>query len=240
MTVNSEPAGWGEDEISRFLATAHANTLITFVHQPEFYRHAGAIDAIYRELAELFRSGEDWLPGLFFLRVHAALLGATRLAVSGQVGETYPLLRSGLESALYALYIHDSPPRARIWLDRGDSPEARTKMKREFPMVSVLKCLEQKSAAVHGRINTLYERTIDYGGHPNPQAFLTNMTIEQGPNATQLKLNYLAGNSDAIQLALKTVLQVGLASLDVFELVVPQRYTILGIDQRIKNLSRGL
>jgi hypothetical protein len=238
--VNTGPPGWGEDEITRFLATAHSNTLTTFAHQPEFYAHVGAIDAIYRELAGLFRSGEDWLPGVFFLRVHAGLLGGIRLAVSGQVSETYPLLRSALESALYALYIHDSPPRARTWLDRGDSPEARAAMKREFRMVNVFACLERKSATVHSRVNTLYERAIDYGAHPNPQAFLTNMSIEQGPDATRLQLNYLAGNSDAIQFVLKTVLQVGLASLDVFALIVPERFSILGIDQRIKNLGRGL
>lgn len=240
MSEHTTPPGWGEDEISRFLAAAHDNTLATFVRIPNFVARAREIDALFRKIVPFLGRAEDWLPSLFFLRAHSAFLGAVRLVTSGQPTETYMVLRGALEAVLYAHYIAVDPSRARTWFDRGDSPEARQAMKREFLMINVLGALKTAAPQVHERVAALYERTIDYGAHPNPAAFLPNMTLDPRDEGIEVRLDYLVGPTESLQLAMKTLLQTGVAVLKVFQCVIPQRFELLGIDQDIQKLARGL
>jgi len=63
-------------------------------------------------------------------RAHSAWLAATRLALSTQTVEAYPLLRAVIENAWYALHLaHDPAPpaRAMTWLRRAESEDAKAR-----------------------------------------------------------------------------------------------------------------
>jgi hypothetical protein len=86
----------------------------------------------------------------------------------------------------------------------------------------------------------LYERTIDYGAHPNAWALLTNLTKKKDDGSIKFELNYLTGKSPALALCLKTNARVGVCSLMVFKIVFKERFDLLGISDNLQKLRRGL
>ncbi|HEX5758224.1 MAG TPA: hypothetical protein VF121_03440 [Thermoanaerobaculia bacterium] len=234
------PDGWGLDDISAFLEAAHQNSFATFANLQRFFRPLVEVDQLFRLAIPNFGTPTDWLMAVFLLRTHAAFLGAVRLASSGQLPETYMLLRGCLEPALYALHIFKDPSRAAIWLARSDDEEQRAKARGEFSNRRVLATLAAADQGLHGAVVKLYERTMDHGAHPNERAFLTNMSIEKVQEGIRLQLNYLSGHSPAFELALKSALQTGIVALGVFEAIVPEKFSILGLSERLALLKRGL
>jgi len=85
----------------------------------------------------------------------------------------------------------------------------------------------------------LYDRTIDYGAHPNERALSSNFRRETDERKQTFRLLYLDGDSPTLRLCLKTNAQVGLCSLKIFELVFPERFNLLGISQKLASLSKG-
>jgi hypothetical protein len=81
---------------------------------------------------------------------------------------------------------------------------------------------------------------IDQGGHPNVDAFMANLKMNPGDEGIRLELAYLSGPSTALELCLKSVLRIGVASLRVFEQMVPERFKILGISEELERAQEGL
>jgi hypothetical protein len=171
------------------------------------------------------------------------------LGSSGQIPETYALLRSTLEWALYAAYVHENEERAQVWLRRhdGENPDgsptpesevARRRVKSEFTVARLMESLQQRSVSVHARAKDLYEHAIDSGAHPNERALTSSMRPEEEGT---FQLDYFTPeNSLPLQLALKTICRVGVCCLEVFELLWPERFRLLGLDETLPELQRGL
>lgn len=98
------PIDWGRDYLTSFLDACMNNTYAIFQNQHEWYRRLSDIDQTYHKLNDNLDSNPELYGGLFALRCHSAYLGASRLVLSGQVPETFMLLRGCLEAALYGLY----------------------------------------------------------------------------------------------------------------------------------------
>ncbi len=234
------PPGWAEDELSILLDTAHHNTYATFVRMKTVFNRLRKIDAVYRTALGNLHHSEEWFCAFFFLRAHAAYLSGIRLAVARQCPEAYVVLRSCLEYCLYGLYLWKNPDKAAIWLKRHESEMHKKKIKDEFTigtMRSLLEALDKKTGAIVGE---LYERTIDFGGHPNEKAILSNLErIEEG-DAIRFDTVYLGGDSPAFRLCLKTCAQVGIAGLLVFYNIFRIRFDLLDLPDQIDRLKRGL
>ena len=143
----------------------------------------GGCDVLRRAHGLLMRIGEILekdpadpnfgAPRLLVLRSHSAVLGATRLAMSGEAFEAQIVLRTAIEQAWYALHIaKDSAPpaRANIWWDRNVSPQALQACKDEFTAGNVRRTHEALDAATAAAMHRLYEGAIDFGAHPNQAA----------------------------------------------------------------------
>jgi ornithine cyclodeaminase/alanine dehydrogenase-like protein (mu-crystallin family) len=63
----------------------------------------------------------------------------------------------------------------------------------------------------------LYERTIDFGGHPNLRGVLSNMMWSEAKDKRELRQIYLHTNEATILHALKSTAQAGLCSLHLFQ-----------------------
>jgi len=234
------PIGWADDKLSEFLEVAQQSTFATFANLRVFFGHLIAIDRLFRQASEHFGRPHDWLAGVFLLRAHSAFLGAVRLGTSGQLPEAYTVLRSCLEAALYALHIEKEPSRAQIWIGREESEENRQKSRAEFTARRVFKSLADTDAPMHEAVSHLYERSIDHGAHPNEQAFLTNMSITETEEGFRVELRTLSGHTTAFELCLKSILQVTLACLSVFQLIAPQKFALLGISDELQRMKRGM
>src|SRR5207249_3182286 len=97
-------------------------------------------------------------------------VGAVRMAASGQLPETFMLLRGVIENALYALHIKrdPAPPAlAQIWIRRSLGDTQEKQVRSEFAVGNVMKTLQAESVQIHSVTADLYGRCLDLGAHPN-------------------------------------------------------------------------
>ena len=160
--------------------------------------------------------------------------------MSGQAVDTFPVLRSCLEYALYALHINANPTFAEVWLRRHDNVEALREVKQHFKHGRVMETLLKRDAALHAQLSALYERTIDFGGHPNERAVSSSATMTREGDTAVIRNQFLHGDSLAFEHALKTTAQIGLGSLMVFRLIFRERFDLLGLRDTIDALRRVL
>lgn len=235
------PPGWGHDSLSRFIEMARRNKFATFVQARPIWNCLNEIDSLFRLAIDAMNNSRAWFAGFLLLRSHASYLGGVRLSVSGQLTESYMVLRGCLESALYGLFIHENPGLRQLWLSRHESAEAKNRVKAEFRIGPMFDLLDARDIATGGPARELYERTIDYGAHPNELALLTALRLTDERETVRFDLNYLSDNSTpALALCLKTTAQVGVCALRMFRLVIPERFDLLSISDALARLSAGL
>jgi hypothetical protein len=170
-------------------------------------------------------------------------LAATRLALSGQVFEVYPLLRTAIEHAWYALHLAKDPhppTRFNTWLSRQDSDETMNRCKAEFTVARVKAthaALDPDTARIfHG----LYKDTIEMGAHPNERGVLSTMHRTDEGDRTYFEVLVLAGKKpDLIEEALRKGVEVAIGVLLTARLVSPERYAEARMDEEIPRLVRA-
>jgi hypothetical protein len=150
------------------------------------------------------------------------------------------VLRGCLENALYGLYVTRNSSSQETWLRRHDDEESKKKVRKEFKISNLLDLLEKNDKNLHGIADELYERTIDYGGHPNERAFFSVAKKSGDEHKPTIQSAYLIGNEPALQLCLKSCAQIGLCSLSIFQLIYRERFDILGLSDEMKAVKRGL
>jgi hypothetical protein len=241
MTILYEvPADWGQDPLSEFIETTRQNTIATFANLRPQYNRLCNIHLFYRDLIENLNNSPDWFSAFFVPRAHASYLGSVRFALSGQVFETYMVLRGCLENALYGLYFHRNPASRETWLRRSDDQKSKDRVRSEFTVGALLRCLASVDRETHRIAKQLYDQTIDYGAHPNEEALLAMLTKTSEGDSRKYLLNYLTGGALPFQLALKTTAQVGVCSLHIFRNVYRERFDILQLTERLRQLEVGL
>ena len=234
------PSRWADDPLSEFIQAAFKNSLATFVHKKHAFDLLLKIDGVFRTIGEnLDNAGSPLVPSLLH-RSHSAFLASCRLSMSGQAVETFPLLRSCLEYALYALHINENPVLAEVWICRHENEESLRKAKRSFKHVRVMQTLLNSNAALHSDLTKLYERTIDFGGHPNERGVSSSAAMRTEGGVVAIRNQFLHGDSLALDHALKTAAQISLGSLMVFRLIFRERFDQLRISETIDSLGRVL
>src|SRR5262249_36974864 len=154
-------------------------------------------------------------------QTHDHFLGAVRLGLSGQLPGACALLRLSLESALYGLYVAGNSNRQEIWAKRHDDNSSRRHSKKEFTVRKIMDHLRSVDAKTQGIVDQLYQRTIDYGGHPNPRAVLPGIEIEESGRTTNFSMDHFQCGDVRQMACLKLAAQVGICSLDVLYHVQP-------------------
>jgi hypothetical protein len=242
--AKTPPPNWGKDSITDFFDWARNNEFSTFHNMKKMFSRLILINNLFSEARDYMANSKDWFPLLLFLKSHSAFLAAARLASSGQMAETFMVLRGALESALYGFYIFKNSNYAEIWIKRHESDESLNKMKETFSIGKTLNELGKTKQPLEKIVRSLYERTIDYGAHPNPNSLLTilqhNSKTKEKTTTDEFKVEYLTGNQLTIALCLKTTAQVGIACLKILQLVMSERFKLTTLDIKVTKASRGL
>ena len=199
-----------------------------------------AVDQSFAKIAENLTNPPDFLAAFMLIRSHTGFRGACRMAASGQVPETFPLLRSCIEYALYALHINAKPALGEVWMRRHDNEETLRACRTSFKHASVIDTLKRRDAKLHKTIALLYERTIDFGGHPNERAMTGNVRLTESKDGSTFSTAYLHGDALSLDHAIKTTAQIGLGSLITFEHIFKGRFRLLGIDIELQKLRSVL
>lgn len=240
MTNSDKPIWWGSDELTKFIDMANHNNIATLSNYPIYRRKYIEIHNIFKEGSELLKNTESLLSALLMLKTHCSFLGAVNLVTSGQISEAYMILRGCLESSLYAYFIFKDPSKKETWLTRHDNENTRKQMRKEFSYKNIFPILEAEDGVLSKNFNILYERTIDYGAHPNPKSLLTNMDEVKEGREIIYKLKYLQGNSDSLKLCLKVSAQAGVIVLEIINKIFSERFKIAGITDKIEILKDGI
>jgi hypothetical protein len=236
----SGPPSWGDDTLSEFLEAARNNQFGTFANKKGWYSRLAAIDELFVRVSKQWMNPRDPLAAILFLRCHSALRAACSLAMAGQVSEAFVMHRSCLEYAGYALHINRNGSLGPLWLNRNRDADTMKKLKREFKVESVRKTIIASNQHAGERFDVLYQRAIDFGGHPNERAVTGSLQIEDEADRRLLKGVFLHGDGPAIDLALKTTAQCGICCLEIFQSVFNALFEILGVNAALLDQRKGL
>jgi hypothetical protein len=93
----------------------------------------------------------------------------------------------------------------------------------EFSYRNVRRNLETVDEGTGRTADALYQQTISYGGHPNPDGILMTLNRMSLPDADRFVESYLTSDRTTIMFAQLTTAQVGVRSLQIFRSVFRER-----------------
>jgi hypothetical protein len=239
-TKEAVPPGWGQDELTKFLDNVRANQLATFANMRDAFDRLAEIDRAFTAILQESRNPGSELVTMLFLRCHFAFRAASGLALAGQAVESYAVNRAALEFAGYALHMFRNPARQKVWLDRGQSPSKNEDAKTAFSHRKVLASVVAADRHAGERFEALYQRTIDFGAHPNELSVTGHMDIVEVNGVRQWRSIYLHDGDVPQAAALKTTATCGVISLELMQCVYSARFELLGINAAFPQLKRGL
>jgi hypothetical protein len=227
MTSNptSFPASWGEDLLSQHAEFAHRNAQRVYNDLEEAYSFLLTLDGIFSALLEKPDELITVDRAYFLMRSHAAFRSACTLALSGQVSECAPISRVALEIALYCLHAAQDAKRFDTWYQRNETEETRKAAKKEFSTQSVMSTLREVSPRIEPVVSDYYDRTIDFGAHPNRASMATSM----GMDDNGFWLDYISTDPQSFALGFAIVAKTALATTLVWEAVFPELFNSLGL-----------
>jgi hypothetical protein len=117
--------------------------------------------------------------------------------------------------------------------------------RREFPALAHGATAEAGSVAAANqhagkRFEDLYQRTIDWGGHPNERSVTGNMKMIEEPDRRVMLAIMLHGDGAELDMALKTAAQCGMVSLELLQVLYNAKFELLGINAAMLHLRKGL
>ncbi|MDP1590748.1 MAG: hypothetical protein Q8M07_23540, partial [Prosthecobacter sp.] len=176
-SAEQPPPGWGVDELTKYIDIARHNQWATFANKPIVRQKLIAIDA------QLVAVSKDWLnpqseiAASLLLRCHSAFRAAAGHALAGEVADCFPSCRAMLEYAAYAVHVYRAPNLGMVWLKRHDDEAATEAQKNAFSHRKVFAAVKKANRHAGERFEDLYQKTIDFGGHPNQRAILGNLEV---------------------------------------------------------------
>lgn len=232
----AEAEQWADHPLAHFLAAAWRNTVRSFSRQRAHYETLSEVDGVFRELVTHASESPERLAGSMLIRTHGSLLAASSLALSGQVAESYAMMRSALRSALHGVFLAGDDERQRIWGARADDDRAAEQMRVTFANGPMVRHLRELDAATAGIYERLQQRTIDRGAYPNANG---NFAHNGDTQPVDFSRAYLVADDEVQRMALRSVAQVGICALSMFYYVYGDQYREHKLDVRLAKLRHG-
>lgn len=240
------PPGWNESRLGPFLESMWSNTIATFANFGEAQR-ARDVDALFGHFVENASRVKNkaavavGLPLLLVIRAHAAFRAGASLALAGAIPEAMAALRLCLETAGYAAMMQGNETLSMVWLNRGNSSDAKNAARRAFRHAGVHESLVHRDAKIAEIYDQLYEYLIDGGAHPNELGLMQSLQVENlsdgGARLTQM---YLQADTKVLQYGVRAISKVGVCALMIFETMYSDEFQELGITQKLPQVRQGL
>lgn len=227
------PLGWGQNELTKFLQLLEAQTLASFASLPDWFGILIRIDQSVTERAPTFFHEIDQprqTSAKLFMRCFATYRSVVRLSVSGQLFEATVLMRSLLESAVYAWVCSESEQHRKAWEDRGDGDAKRKIARRLFSWTDLLKMLERKNKDLAARVSDKYDELIDYGAHPNVDGLALSSDVKQLEHDKYEIITVFAHGREAVLIGVLDLVRCMHYVCQLLFMVIKERLQILGLD----------
>jgi len=236
--AKEKPPGWGNDELSKFIEFAHQNQYATFARKRDAMGKLVAIDEQFAKVTKGWLNPPSEIIAMLFIRCHGAYRTACLLAMSGQAAECNVQCRSVLEYAAYAVHINRNPSLGEIWLNRHVDEASLKASKKAFQHVTVTDSVKAANRHAAERFETIYQRTIDFGGHPNERSVTANIKMTEEPDRREMLAILLHGDGVQLDMALKTTAQCGMIALELLDAIYGAKFELLGIKAAMLDLRR--
>ena len=235
--VKDFPDDWTGNTLTAHVDVAISNMVATTVNNTTEYPLLMELDSCYEAVIRGLTDPPGFLEGFFLMRSHVAFRAGCMLAMSGHNTETFPIVRNCLEYALYALHVNRNSGLAEVWLRRHENKSTEAKVRQVFKHSKIMKTLEEVDPHNFKVAGSLYQRTIDFGGHPNERAITSSMEVKKGEGSHHYMQDYLSGGTMVHRHALKSSAQIGLCALLVFENIFQERLENVGVGARLRALK---
>jgi hypothetical protein len=178
------------------------------------------------------------MAGIMFLRCQYAYKAGAGMALSGQVVETFVMMRSCLEYAGYALAIFAAPALEAVFMGRHVSAAGMKAQKEKFKISEIRKVIASFDKKLADVFQIFYERSIDFGGHPNPHGAMSTVEMPDDPVDKSFTTLALSTDDKVLLHAMKSVTQVGLTTLFIFQHIFKAKFELLGIRAEMDKLRK--
>jgi hypothetical protein len=214
------PNGWSQPQLTMFFENMWGNTIATFANKKEARRLCRIDDLWYEILTDwkgLAPTVETSGPLFMFFRSHAAYRGACSLVMSGMTVEGMAILRLCLEFAGYACLLTERPELAMVWWDRDVDEKTKQAARDALTAGAVKRAVKRLDERTGEIYEGLYDRTIQWGAHPNEKTVTQNLALKFNPGEMVIEQVYLQADGKPLDHGLRTAGQVGICALKIFE-----------------------
>lgn len=230
---------WSKDDLTQFFDAADRNRRANRERYAYWYDKIARIDASLVHAGKNLINTRPVMAGPLLNRCQYALKTATGHALAGQVVECFVLLRTALEYAGYALRIFETPSLESIFLDRHMTDAGMAAMKKAFKVRELREAIARYDKRLADNFDFFYQRTIDFGGHPNPHGILQAMDMEERDGKLSITTWAMTTREGALEHALKSTAQIGLTVLYIFQHIFKAKFEILGIRAEIEAIRNS-
>jgi hypothetical protein len=231
-----------DKSLAHFLETIHRNQQCIQDRFSERYRTIQRVDDCFAAAAgKHLRDVKPMFTGPMFLRSHYAYKTAAGMTLAGQFCESFVLMRSCLEYAGYAIRLFTDPNLEEVFLNRHADKASKNALRKNFEISSITNAIAGFDKKLSEIFKDMYERSIDFGGHPNPHAMFgaANINKDDDNKLTSMSTFAFSVNPKTIEFAMHKVAQVGLTTLCIFEHMFKGKFELLGIRARIDELKES-
>jgi hypothetical protein len=226
-----------ERSLQEFFDTLRSAQRANRAKFPVWYDIIERTDRCFVRAGENLINPEPAMTGILLLRCQYAFKTAAGMALAGQVVETFVMQRSVLEYAGYCLVICKTPSLEGVFLGRHTSTEAMTAQKEAFKIRPVKLAVRRCDMTLADHFDEDYERSINFGGHPNPHAALSATVPDEREGLNRFTVLAIRSDPAIVEHALKCTAQVGMTALCVLQHVFKEKFELLGIRQEIDALK---
>jgi len=241
MAVSNMTTSTKDKTLGHFFETIHRNQQGNRDRFPERYRIIQRVDDCYAAVGKHLADVQPIFTGPMFLRSQYAYKAAAGTTLAGQFSESFVLMRSCLEYAGYAILIFTNPRLEEVFLNRHADKASKNAQRRTFEISTITKAIAGFDQKLSNIFSDMYDRSIDFGGHPNPHAMIGSMNINKDDDEqlTSMSTFALAVNPKVIEFSMHKVAQVGLTSLCIFEHMFTHQFEVAGIRSEMDALKEA-
>jgi hypothetical protein len=162
------------------------------------------------------------------------------MALAGQVVEAFVMMRSCLEYAGCALVMFADPTLEDVFFSRHVDDAGRNAQKQKFQIReirAIIATFDNKLAEI---FKTFYDRAIDMGGHPNPFAVCNTVQMASSGSGHTFRTLALSKDETTLRHAMKSIAQVGLTVLFIFQHIFKAKFELLGLRAELDSMRQAI
>lgn len=233
------PPGWGSDPLTAYFDHAHMNRWATFVQEEKAFELLKRVNTwLDAHRDGLFKTQLE-IPASLFMRAHLLFQTTCELATSGALYASMPIQRASLECAAYVLWLAKDPLALKIWLERDECSVTKKSARNHFTFGNTVKAIRRSDTGLAHIYSELYERTIDFGAHPNPLGIWSSANVSSAGPHVMISQIGLHNRGPELTAALKSTAQTGVFLVRIAQLVWPERVSLLGLYDEMWKLRRA-